>query len=120
MGRSVRFLIEGHEYPLAERTAVLLSQNLIAYDPDGDWEGSQRRALARSIERSLVEPDAPPIKLRSSAELSTLEQTLDYMVAGGDREIAVLQRAARRALGKGESPILDAIIGDSGQGPNGH
>ncbi len=111
MPHNVRFLIDGREYPLTQGIAETLSENLIAFDPDLEYEGSFRRSVARTIERSLVDPEEGPIRLHYAPELSALEHTLDHMVASKNLEIAVLQRAVRRALGL-ESPLLDKMIGD--------
>jgi hypothetical protein len=114
MPHDVSFLVDGREYPLSQRIAEALSENLIAFDPDREWEGSTRRSLARSIERRLVDSDEGPVQPQAE-ELSALEHTLDYMVESRDRELAILQRAARRALGLEEAPLLDEIIGDAGE-----
>ena len=111
MPHDVRFLVDGREYPLSQRIAEALSENLIAFDPDLAYGGGTRRSVARLIERSLVDPHEGPIQLEERHELSALERTLDPMAASEDLEIAVLQRAVRGVLGL-ESPLLDEMIGD--------
>jgi hypothetical protein len=64
MAYDVRFLIE---YSLPQDIAEVLSENLIALDPDSDDEGSPRRLIARAIESRLVDPTQPPIQLQDYA-----------------------------------------------------
>jgi len=96
MPDDIRFRIDGSEYTLAESIAAILSEKLIAYDPDGD--DSPRRSMASSIERCLVDPETRPIEPNQD-ELYALEHTLDHMASGRNREVCILYRAVREALG---------------------
>jgi hypothetical protein len=108
MANDVRFLIE---YTLPHDLAVILSENLIACDPDPD-DSRHGRLIGREIEARLVDPSQPPINLQDYTDaLWALERVLEHMAASERREILFLFRAIAGA--RGESiPVLDRLLAE--------
>ena len=73
MAHDVRFLIE---YSLPQDIAEVLSENLIAFDPDSEDDRSPSRLVARAIESRLVDPTQPPILLQDYADEQWALETL--------------------------------------------